>query len=388
MKVLQVSKFYPPHLGGIETVARDLSTGLRACGVEVDVLCANKRWVQEEERDALGCHVLRAASAGLLLSTSLAPSLLPLLRARRRDYDVYHVHMPDPLAALAVWWARPQGRVVLHWHSDVVRQRLARHVYHPLQRWLLERADAIVATSRLYAESSEPLQPYLDKVAVVPIGRPPPEPPRPDLVEQTRRRYAGQRLVFALGRMTYYKGYDVLLEAAGALPADVVVVIGGGGPDLGRFQALARARGLEERVRFIGPMSAARVDAHFAVASLFCMASTLRAEAYGVAVLEAMSHGVPVVASRIPGSGLSWLHQDGVTGLAVPPGDAPALAAAIVRLLEDEALRARCAQGARARWADGLTAEAMCAQTLALYRRLGSGTITAPHVATSQRKPD
>jgi rhamnosyl/mannosyltransferase len=385
MKVLQVSKFYPPHLGGIETVARDLSAGLRALGVEVDVLCANKRWQQVVERDAFGCRVTRAASAGLLLSTSAAPGLLPRLREARADYDVYHVHMPDPLAALAVWWARPRGRVVLHWHSDVVRQRLAMHLYEPLQRWLLQRADAVIATSEVYARSSLPLQPFLHKVVVVPIGRPEPPPPKPARVAELRQRYAGQRLVFSLGRMTYYKGYEVLIEAARSLPEDVVVVVAGGGPDLPHYQALARARGVDERVRFVGPMSAERVEAHFAVARLFCMASTLRAEAYGVAVLEALSHGVPVVASAIPGSGLSWLHRDGITGLAVPPGDAPALAAALQRLLDDEALHQRCAQGARQRWAQGLSAEAMCEQVLALYRGLAGGTIPALSVDPSNR---
>jgi rhamnosyl/mannosyltransferase len=388
MKVLQVSKFYPPHLGGIETVARDLSVGLRAQGVEVDVLCANKRWEQVVERDAVGCQVTRAASAGLLLSTSAAPGLLPRLRERRDDYDVFHVHMPDPLAALAVWWARPRGRVVLHWHSDVVRQRLAMHLYEPLQRWLLARADAVIATSELYARSSLPLQPHLHKVVVVPIGRPAPTAAKAQRVAEVQQRYAGRRLIFSLGRMTYYKGYEVLIEAARQLPEDVVVVVAGGGPDLPHYQALARARGVDERVRFVGPMSAERVDAHFALARMFCMASTLRAEAYGVAVLEAMSHGVPVVASAIPGSGLTWLHRDGVTGLAVPPGDAPALARALQRLLDDDALRQHCAEGARQRWADGLNAEAMCAQVLALYRALPGGTIPALSDDPSNRKSD
>lgn len=375
MKVLQLSKFYPPHLGGIETVARDLVHGLTARGVEVDVLCANKRREQVDERDPLGGRVTRAASLGMLLSTSIAPGLLPLLRARRREHDIVHVHMPDPLAALAVWYARPTGRIVLHWHSDVVRQRVARHLYGPLQRWLLARADAVICTSADYARTSPPLQPWLHKVHVVPIGRPAAEPADPALVGQVRHRYGDRRIVFALGRMTYYKGYEVLMQAARHLPPDVVVVVAGGGPDLERYRALAREARVEGTLRFIGPLSAPRLEAHFAAAELFCMASTVRAEAYGVAVLEAMARGLPVVATRIPGSGLSWLHRHGETGLAVPPGDAEALAAAIRQILDDPAARARYAAGARRRWADGLTAQAMCDRTLALYHGLLGGTM-------------
>jgi glycosyltransferase involved in cell wall biosynthesis len=103
---------------------------------------------------------------------------------------------------------------------------------------------------------------------------------------------------------------------------------------------------------------------------VFCMPSTLRAEAFGVAAVEAMARGLAVVSTRIPGSGLAWLQQDGVTGLQVPPGDPLALAAALRRLLDDGALRARFGAAGRARWAALFTAETMADQTVALYRRL------------------
>jgi rhamnosyl/mannosyltransferase len=106
----------------------------------------------------------------------------------------------------------------------------------------------------------------------------------------------------------------------------------------------------------------------------------VRAEAYGVVVAEAMARGLPVVATRIPGSGLNWLHQDGVTGLAVPPGDPQALAAAINRLLADAALRRQFGQAGQARWAAGLTAQTMSDLILDLYRDL----LAAPPAATDR----
>jgi rhamnosyl/mannosyltransferase len=278
--------------------------------------------------------------------------------------------MPDPLAALAVWLARPRGKVVLHWHSDVVRQRIARHLYRPLERWLLRHADAVIATSQAYADSSPALQAQRGKVSVIPIGAHAPEAVDPERVAALRQRYGDRRLVFALGRMTYYKGWDVLIEAARQLPEDVLVVVGGGGPELPRYRALAAGAGMADRVRFVGPLTAASVEAHFALATVFCMPSTVRAEAFGVAALEAMARGLAVVSSRIAGSGLGWLQQDGVTGLQVPPGDPLALAAALQRLLDDAALRQRFGAAGRARWAELFTAETMADQTVALYRRL------------------
>jgi rhamnosyl/mannosyltransferase len=370
MKVLQLCKFYAPDHGGIESVARDLSTGFVRHGCAVEVLCADKRWRHSDEHDAAGVRITRAASLGMLLSTSMAPGLPWLLWRRRRHADVIHVHMPDPLAALAVWLARPRGALVLHWHSDVVRQRVARHLYWPLERWLLRRADAVIATSQAYADSSPMLRTVRDKVVVIPIGAHAPEAVDPQLVDRLRQRYGERPVVFSLGRMTHYKGWNVLVEAVRYLPPEVLLVIGGGGPDLPRYRALAEAAGVADRVRFVGPLTAASVEAHFAIATVFCMASTLRAEAFGVAVLEAMARGLPVVATDIPGSGLGWLQQHGVTGLQVPPRDAAALAAALRQLLDDPALRARCGAAGRTRWATLFTAETMADQTVALYRRL------------------
>ncbi len=384
MKVLQVSKFYPPDHGGIEAVARDLSAGFVRAGLDVEVLCAHKRWRRVQDTDALGVRITRAASLGLWLSTSMAPGLPLALRARRAEPDIVHVHMPDPLAALAVWWAQPRGKVVLHWHSDVVRQRVARHVYAPLERWLLRRADAVIATSPPYAESSPQLQSVRDKVVVIPIGAPAPEPAPAQRLARLREQHSGQRVVFALGRMTYYKGWDVLIEAARALPDDVRVVVGGGGPELPHYRERAERAGMAQRVLFVGPLSSGGVEAYFQLAELFCMSSTVRAEAYGVAVLEAMARGLPVVATDIPGSGLGWLQRHGETGLCVPPGDPVALAQALNTLLGDAALRERYGHAGQARWAGAFTAETMADQTVALYRRLLSqpqGVVAQTHDA-------
>ena len=229
MRLLQVSKFYWPVMGGIEKVAWELVEGLTRAGVATDVLCSHQR--PETEVDQFpGYTVVRAASLGMLLSTSMAPEMLRHMRRMAADSDIVHVHMPDPMAAAAIWAVRPAGRLVVHWHSDVVRQRHAMKFYAPLQNWLLSRADAIVATSEPYAASSNALQAWRSKVEVIPIGI-------SDNCAQgssekaaaIRQRFSHRRIVFALGRMTYYKGFEVLIEAAAALPDDCVVLIGGDG---------------------------------------------------------------------------------------------------------------------------------------------------------------
>lgn len=372
MKVLQLAKFFPPVEGGIESTVATLSSGLRERGVAVDVLCAALGRHGSHERLADGTQVWRAGRWTQWLSTSLSPALLAQLRRIAADYALIHVHMPDPMAALALWWIRPQARVVLHWHSDVVRQRLALRLYEPLQDWLLRRADAVIATSPPYAEASKALRRYRDKTVVIPLGIGEPQVDGAQL-QAVRARVGGRPLVFALGRHTYYKGFDVLLRAAAQLPPEVLTVIGGDGPERAGLQRQLEELGLQDRVWLPGRLSDAELHAWYATADVFCLPSVARSEAFGVAMVEAMAAGKPVLATQLPGSGVPWVNREGETGLNVPPGDAEALAAALRRLLGDAKLRERLGQGARRRFDEGLRAPAMVDATLALYRRLAPG---------------
>ncbi len=371
MRILQISKFYPPVMGGIESVAFELTEGMNRRGYATDVLCAHTEVRGRTDRASNGYSVTRAGSLGRLLSTSMSPALL--LHARRlvQGYDIVHVQVPDPMANLALWFARPRGKLVVHWHSDIVNQRRALKLYAPLQRWMLERANTIIATSPPYADSSPWLRPWLDKVAIIPNGIS--ANPMRDSGEQAkavRRRFDGRRIVFSLGRMTYYKGFDVLIEAAARLPHDAVVVVGGGGELLETHRRKAAERGVSEKIHFVGRIADGDLPAYYQAASVFCLPSTVRTEAFGVVLLEAMSMGKPLVTANIPGSGVPWVNQHGRTGLTVPVGDDRSLAAALAHILRDDMLARTFGQAAHARFLEHFTADTMVASTLDLYRRL------------------
>jgi len=371
MKVLQLAKFYPPECGGIETIVRELTEGLNRAGWATDVLCAHRHPRSLDEIDPQGCRVVRAGSLGTLQSTSVSPALMGWARRLLPAYDIVHVHMPNPLATLALWQARPQAKVVVHWHSDVVRQRLALKLYEPLQRWLLSRADAVIVTSQAYADASPALQPWRHKLAVVPLGigdnLPRTDPGR---VAALRAAWSDRRIIFALGRMAPYKGFDVLIEAAARLPDDAVVLVGGTGPCLRRHRAHVARLALGEKVHFLGPISEDDLTTYYQAADVFCMPSLTRAEAFGVALLEAMSAGRPVVCSDIEGSGLPWVNQHGVTGLTVKPGSPVELGNALRRVLDDPAWAASLGASGRQRFLARFTGAAMVAATVALYERL------------------
>ncbi|MFV1959852.1 MAG: glycosyltransferase family 4 protein [Planctomycetota bacterium] len=178
-------------------------------------------------------------------------------------------------------------------------------------------------------------------------------------------------LLLGLGALVERKGFDVVLEALGALEPSarrrVALRIGGEGEARSALVARTRALGLESTVAFLG----AREDVGdlLAAADVFVMPS--RREGLGVAALEAMGAGLPVVASRV--GGLAFSVVDGETGLLVEPDDAPSLATALGRLVGDEALRQRLGQGARARVDERFRPDAMVEAYLALYREVLAG---------------
>jgi rhamnosyl/mannosyltransferase len=369
MKVLHLAKFYPPDHGGMESIVATLAEGMGARGWRSDVLCTHKRLFTSVDPGPGQGQVVRAGQIGMLLSTPLSPALVCEVRKRVAEADLLHVHLPNPMATLALRLSPPPRRLLLHWHSDVVSQQIARRLVDPLERWLLGRADLIVATSQAYADASQQLAPFRPKVAVVPlgIGHNAARAGDEQRARGWRERIAASRIVLAIGRMTGYKGFDVLIDAARTLPEDVAVVIVGGGALLDSLTRRAAAYTAGAKVLFTGPLSDADRDALFAIADVFCLPSTSRAEAFGVALVEAMAAGKPAVASDIPGSGVGWVNA---CGLGVPPRDPLALAAGLRRLLDDPELAARMGREARQRYLDLFTANAMIDRFDELYRQL------------------
>ncbi len=171
----------------------------------------------------------------------------------------------------------------------------------------------------------------------------------------------GAEILFA-GRLCYYKGVEVLLDAASNMDGHVTII--GDGPWRAKLQAQARRAQLGERVCFRGAVSEQTLIAQMQSSQVFVFPSTERSEAFGIAQLKAMACGLPVVSSDLPG--VSWLNRHHQTGLNVPVRDAKALACAVNRLLSDNALRMRLAEGAR-EWAQEFTVERMARKTKRVY---------------------
>jgi glycosyltransferase involved in cell wall biosynthesis len=369
--IVHFGKYYFPDAGGIESVTVSLARGAARAGHAVTVVCFDKTPASNKEIID-GVKIIRAPITKLLASQPLGFKYFLQCISAASKADAVHLHAPNMLGALCALFIPARTRLLVHWHSDVLNKGVLGKILRPLESALLRRANSIVATSQVYADASETLAPFKNKIAVVPIGVPDAKDDGSDsLLPPTLESQIGSRkIVLAVGRLVPYKGFDVLIQAAQQLVKDSVVVIVGGGPLQQELQQAIVRFGVEGRVVLAGRLSDAGLHALFERAALYCLPSTYRAEAFGVVLLEAMTYGLPIVASDIPGSGVPWVNQHGLSGLNVPIGDAKALADACNQILGSEELRSKLSKGARQRFLAEFTEDVSVDRMMAIYRRL------------------
>lgn len=365
-RVLHIYKdYWPPIVGGAE---KTIHLMCRAASDEFapSVLVSNRR--ARTERECIeGVPVVKAATFGRWLSAPLTPALARWIR--RLGADLIHVHLPNPTATIACLQARPAAPIVATWHSDIVRQAWALLAYRPFLDRFLRQAAVIMPTSVPYLESSAQLRRFAAKCECVPlaIDVKAMAPSAAEAAEAARLRAAKKRPAIAfVGRLRYYKGLHVLLDAMReAANAEAWIV--GTGPEEARLRRQAASLQAAGRVRFLGDLDDSAMKARLLAADIYCLPAHLRAEAFGLNQVEAMACGLPVVSTDVGGVG--YVNRDGESGLVVPAGDSAALAAALNRLIQDKDLRARLGEGARRRAEREFDLPVLAGRLKDVYRR-------------------
>jgi len=347
LRVLHVGKYYPPIRGGIESYLKDLTGALKSKGVACSIIVHEPagKLLRSGERDE--ASLVLAASYGELLYTPISP-VFPFVLAssvRRFSPHIIHLHLPN----VSAFWclAIPGARAVpwvIQWQSDVVqsaidpRLRPAYALYRPFEQRLLRKAASVIVSSGAYLEGSAPLIPWRDKCRIVTLGLDTERLPWPDAgaVAHAEKIWNSDDSlrVLAVGRLTYYKGFSVLLEAAAKLKDVRVEIVGEGGMKRELAERI-RELGLEGKVSLRGELSDEALQGLFATADCLCLPSIERTEAFGMVLLEAMHYGLRIVASDIPGSGVGWVVRQSGSGILFPPGDADELASSLKFILEE-----------------------------------------------------
>jgi len=330
-----------------------------------------RRWERLTHEETAPDRLERHPGYALLVPGYLVAGAVAAARlARRERYDVVHVHWAVP-HGLAGWLAAKAspGETALVTTFYGAEIRWSERRFPPARaflRWYARRSR-LVAISR---STRDALAPYAGgrPVAVVPYGVPLPD-------SEPGPRPAGPPVVLFVGRLVPRKGVDRLIEAMARIadrPWRLEIV--GFGPGRERLEALAAERGLADRVAFRGRLSDADLATAYRRAACFVLPATLDAradtEGLGVVLLEAMSVGTPVVATRR--GGIVDVVTDGDTGILVED-DVGALARGVAQLLDDPAAAEAMGRRARDHVRDAFAWDTILDRLDAVYRGAESG---------------
>ena len=373
-RIVHVGKFYPPHMGGIETHLQTLSRQ-QAKESDVTALVANDGPKTVLDTDG----AVRVKRLGMRALIASAPVCLGLpLAIRRAKPDVLHLHLPNPIACLSVLASGYRGPVVTTYHSDVVRQKLLGRLFEPFLRLALWRSAAILCTSQRYLETSKTAWRFRNKCAVIPYGIPPVDDVDMSIVESIRRSY-GPKIVLAVGRLVSYKGFEYLVSAMRQVDGTLLII--GDGPLRGELENQISQSHLGDRVHLLGEIQNEELGPYYRAADVFALSSVARSEAFGIVQLEAMAHGLPVVNTALD-SGVPSVSLHNQTGLTAEPRHAQSLARALSAVLSNYPLRAKFSAAARERVNAEFTEGVMLANITRVYDDVIAGEFRATKLVT------
>lgn len=353
-RVLHISKYYAPFIGGTEQVAQDAVNAL-ASFAEQKVLCYNHE-VGNKVEFVDGIEVIRCHCQKKLFSQSIALCFGKTLRAVIKDFkpEIVIFHYPNPYAAHFLLQELPKDvKLIVYWHLDITRQKILGKLFHLQNRALLRRADSVIATSPNYVKGSKYLNKFAEKCVVIPNCI---DESRLSVTEESSRlakkikaENPKKILCLAVGRHVPYKGFEYLIKASKLLDDRFVINIIGEGELTNDLKKMAAD---DSKVKFLGKVGDTVLKAYYLASDVFCFSSISKNEAFGIALAEAMYFGLPAVTFTIEGSGVNYVSKNGESGIEVPNRNVEEYARALKKLADSSELRERLGKSASSRVAE------------------------------------
>ena len=369
IKILQISKFFYPHFGGMEKVVRDINVGLKE-DVNMKVLTCQVKG-KGNKKIVDGIEVFRAGSIGTYFSVPISFTFPFLLKKLSKDRDILHFHLPFPLAVMSYLLVRPKGKIVVWWHSDILRPKyLYKLLYKPFLRRFLNKVDKIIVATPLHIKNSDILKNFEERCEIIPYGIDIEQFNFTDeiegKVEKIRRKY-GLKIILFVGRLIYYKGLEYLIQAMEGVDAKLLII--GEGYLKESLQKLVGKLKMENKVFFLGRVGNSEIVAYYYACDIFVLPSIEKTEAFGLVQLEAMACGKSVVNTNLP-TGVPYVSLNQITGLTVPPKDTKTLSSAINSLLSNKILRKKYGENGKRRVEKEFTKKIMIEKVFNVYKQL------------------
>lgn len=349
MNIAQIICVFPPYKSGMGNSVLKISEALAKRGHAVTVFTPD--FGLSEKEIISNFKVIRLKPLLKRGNGAFLPQLLPKLK----NFDAVHLHYPFFGGAEVVWLAKllygKKMKLVLHNHMDISGlSPLMKLLSLPsalVKKSLFKKAGAIVCASFDYAAESgikKYFTEFRNKFFEVPFG----VDADKFYPENKKSNVNRPQILFVggLDKAHYFKGIDVLLNALGEIKnIDWSLRIIGKGELKAKYEEQAKKLNITDRVSIVEKITDNELQEAYRRSDLFVLPSINRGEAFGLVLLEAMSSGIPVIATNL--SGVRKVFNNGSQGLLAEPNDVASLREALLKLIKDEQLRKKMGEAGR-----------------------------------------
>jgi glycosyltransferase involved in cell wall biosynthesis len=347
MNILHVNKYYPPLIGGIETIVAEIAEMLQSESVNNRVLVCQDTKAPTKTENQNGVEIIRAKTFCSLLGMPISTDFFLQFKNQVSKTDIIVIHHPFPLGFLAAALLAKKKRIVVIYHADIVRQKCFAFLLKPIFHLILSRASDIIVTSDRLSKSSPLLKPFLEKCTTMPLWIDEEKFIKTETVQKTAEEIKSQYpkpLLLSVGRLVSYKGYRYLIDALTKTSGHLLFI--GTGPLKQKLLQQIQRNKLEDRITILNPVE--NLSPYYYAADLFILPSITNAEAFGIVQLEALYCGCPVINTSLP-TGVPEVSLHNQTGFTVEPKNVQELEQAINTLIENPNLRKRFSEQAHKR---------------------------------------
>ena len=305
MKILYICKYFAPEYGGMETLSKNICDYFYKRNFHIEVLCfsKNKQFISSK----FGYKTYYFKSIFNLFSTPISLSMILFLFKNYKKYDRIHIFTPNPWVT---FWLNflPHKEIIVSWGSDIINQKILKLIFNPFQSFFLKKSKTIICLSKTYFNYSKDLLKFKKKVIIIP----------PLLImkkfNKIKKKKQKKIELISVGRLVDYKGHDIAINSLKFLPENYLLKIIGDGKKFKKLKKQILKLKLNKRVTIHKGLSNTSKFTMIKEADIFLMCSRSRAESFGIAILEAISVGLPLVISNIKGSGMNDMIKNNYNG--------------------------------------------------------------------------
>jgi len=337
-KVLHITNYYYPHIGGIETATRDIVNVLKSTNqYEQRVICFG-----DGPNIVDDVRIIRLRYLIKIRSQAISFKYKRVLKKTINTFnpDIVLIHTPNPLIEHYFNCCKFKGVVLVYHHLDIMRQKFLKLFFKHTQNTLKKRANYIICHSKQYIDSSAELRDFKDKCLIIPLCY-----KEKDFeldsehqieVNNIRKRYQGKTLLFFSGRHTKTKGLHLALKAVKNM-SGILFLVGRVGEVNRRLERKIDRSG--PNVIYLGQLDRHQYVSYLNACDFYLFPSLTKNEAFPITLIEVIALGKSPVTFTIPGSGVGYISKNGVTGIECKNGDVLAFRDAIMQLKSDVKLR-------------------------------------------------